>query len=262
MKRSNIIAIMIMCLIFCACPGPVRADGDPLDLEQLWSLLFGSGQRQEQAVIPHDKTVDALRSLGIEVPDQTVEQTERNLEEMILWSRQAFPSRKEQPWEFTLMLLDRIGWGNYDYVTGEWTPTSSDVYAFDAEVFDICHMYTLFLQGVSSIVPGFVCTDIAEVIDEWDETEIAAGSPLPGSRPEGITTVRFTLNGHSHEMRMNYYGDWFDETAIDQINTILAAEGFSGRIIAYMDGGQGLILFYGDDAFAGQLEKIMPLPYK
>ena len=88
------------------------------------------------------------------------------------------------------------------------------------------------------------------------------GTLLPGRHPEGITTVRFTLNGHSHEMRMNYYGDWFDESAIDQINTILAAEEFTGRIIAYMDGGQGLILFYGDDAFAVQLEKIMPLPYK
>ena len=61
---------------------------------------------------------------------------------------------------------------------------------------------------------------------------------------------------------MNYYGDWFDETAIDQINMILAAEEFTGRIIAYMDGGQGLILFYGDDAFAVQLDKIMPRPYK
>ena len=94
MKRQSIIAIMIMCLVFCAFSGPVRADGDPLGLEQLWYLLFGSGQRQEQAVIPHDETVDALRSLGIEVPDQTVRQTERNLEDMFLRIRQSFPSRR------------------------------------------------------------------------------------------------------------------------------------------------------------------------
>ena len=52
--------------------------------------------------------------------------------------------------------------GEYEFNSYTWTPTSSDVYAFDAEVFDIENMYALFLQGVKAIVPGFDCRDVTE----------------------------------------------------------------------------------------------------
>ena len=265
MKRPIRIWIMILCLALCTPSGSVQAEGwnDPFGLGPLWTMLFGSGHKQEQSGMTHEETVAAFRELGINIPDEAVSETERSLEAMNAQIKEYGISWGEQPWDFPLMLLDRVGWGDFDFETGEWTPTSSDVYAFDAEVFDICHMYTLFLQGVSAIVPGFVCADVTEVIDEWDEAVIMEKYPEPTLwHPEGTVTVRFILNGHSREMELNYYGDWFDETAIDKLNDILAEEGFPGRLRAYFDGGQGLILFYGDDAFAAQLEKIMPVPYE
>ena len=87
-------------------------------------------------------------------------------------------------------------------------------------------MYALFLQGVSSIVPGVECTDVTEVIDEWSEAEIAAKGLLAGGA-EGTTTVRFTLNAHIYERQLAFYGDWFDTAAIDWINEVLTAEGYN-----------------------------------
>jgi len=158
-----------------------------------------------------------------------------------------------------LTLLSILGAGRFDYDTGVWTATSSDVYAFDAEVFDISHMYALFLQGVSSIVPGFVCTDVTEAIHEWSEAEAAAKGAQAGGA-EGTTTVRFTLNGRTCERQLAFYGDWFDTAAIDWVNEALTAEGFAGQLYAFSDGGQGLILFYGDEARIEQLKRVIPQP--
>ena len=171
MKKRILIWLTVLCLLFCA---PAKADG-PLDWLASW--LFGSKQKQETAVPSHAETVEALRALGIRVPDETVQEAETDLEEMLTIMAQHGFSRGEQPWDFPLLLLDILGWGDYDYDTGEWTPTSNDVYAFDAEIFDIGWMYTLFLQGIAAIVPGFDCTEVTEEIDEWDEDEIVGSSP-------------------------------------------------------------------------------------
>ena len=49
-------------------------------------------------------------------------------------------------------VLLNAGMGKWDEETGEWSPTSQDVYAFDAEVMDIERMYTHFLRGVQALV--------------------------------------------------------------------------------------------------------------
>lgn len=248
MKRLKVVCVII--LFLCAASVPVNAES-PFDW--LFDLFIGDTHYQEVAGMTHAETVTAFRDLGIDVPDDAVRETEQWLTSMYSQS-----SMEEQPWEFPLSLLRCLGWGDYNYDTGAWTATSSDVYAFDTEVFDINHMYTLFLQGISSIVPGFACANVTEVIDEWDETETVAKGLLTGA--EGITTVRFTLNGHAYERQLNFYGDWFDSAAIDWINEVLTAEGFDGQLCSFYDGGQGLILFYGDEARLERLRKVIPQP--
>ena len=243
MTMKHLMPVWVLILCLCAFSVAPYAGG----------LFQEPKQNQEVVGMTHAETVAALRGLGIDVPEETVRKAEQELSQ----SKQRF-SIDEQPWDFALVLLTDLGFGEYNYDTGVWTATSSDVYAFDAEIFDISHMYSLFLQGVSSIVPGFVCADVSEAIDEWDEAELAANSASPGA--EGVTTVRFTLNGHPYERRLNFYGDWFDSSAIDWINEVLAAEGFDGRLCAFSDGGQGLILFYGDDARIEQLRQVIPQP--
>ena len=248
MKRLLLICLLFVCL--CGASVPVHAESA---FDQLLRLFAGTGQSREAAGIPHEETVAALRGLGIDVPEETVQEVEQSIADMT----EMF-SLREQPGDFPLMLLSCLGQGTYDFDTGVWTPTSSDVYSFDAEIFDIDHMYTLFLQGVSSIVPGFICTDVTEVIEESYDAEADPEDFLTG--PEGTTTVRFTLNRHTYERQLSFYGDWFNTDAIDWVNEMLTAEGFDGQLCAFSDGGQGLILFYGDEARIEQLEKVIPQP--
>ena len=247
MKRLILVCVMILCM--CIASVPVNAES-PLDW--FFNLITG-GTNNQEGNMAHAETVAAFRDLGIDVPDEAVRETEQRLAS--IYSQ--FPV-DEQPWDFPLMLLSYLGSGEYNYDTGAWTATSSDVYAFDAEIFDIDHMYTLFLQGVSSIVPGFSCADVTEAIDEWDEAESKEKELLAGA--EGTTTVCFVLNGHTYERKLGFYGDWFDSAAIDWINEVLAVEGFDGQLCSFYDGGQGLILLYGDEARAEQLRKVIPQP--
>ena len=254
MKRLLLVWVMILCL--CALSVPVNAES-PLDW--LFGLFAEPNQSQEAVGMTHAETVAAFRDLGINVPDETVLDVEQSLADMYSRMVKYGVIRDEQPWDFPLMLLGRLGAGEYEYDTGIWTATSSDVYAFDAEVFDISRMYAFFLQGVSSIVPRFDCTDVTEAIDEWSEAESAAKGLLSGDA-EGTTTVCFALNGHIYERQLNFYGDWFDTAAIDWVNEVLTAEGFDGRLCAFSDGGQGLILFYGDENRIKQLRKVIAQP--
>ena len=205
----------------------------------------------EEAAYNPDQIADALRGLGIQIPDETLTQT-------IAWVQEF----EKRGWgspvsaaEFARYLVMNVGEGVYDYKTYAWTPTSSDVYAFDAEVFDIENMYRLFLQGVQAIVPGFSCDGIQETLKEgWSIKNLLMGG---GLRAEGVKTVSFQLNGKTYQKDLNYYHDWFDETAVRWINDVLAAEGFPGRLYMFDDGYQEIILIYGDrqraDALAGLL---------
>ncbi len=231
----------------------IKAEGSS-GLDWLRELLFGKKQKTPENMT-HQETIAALRNLGIEVPDETVRETEKAVADMVLeMKRQGF-RRGEQYYDFVLLLLARLGEGEYDYDIGVWTPTSSQVYSFDTEVYDIEHMYALFLQGVSSIVPGFECTDVTEHITVWTEEEAARIGSLSA---EGTTDVAFTLNGHRYERQLDFMGDWFSEEAITWVNEVLAREGFPGKLHMFFDGGQGLILFYGDDAYGEELRKVIP----
>ena len=233
--------------------GQIQTNGSSA-LEWLRDLLFGQRQKTPENMT-HQETVAALRNLGIEIPDETVRETEEALAAMILDLKRSGFNRGEQYYDFVLLLLCRLGEGEYDFDTGVWTPTSSQVYAFDAEVWDVEHMYTLFLQGVSSIVPGFECSDVTERITEWSQEEAAR---IGSTSAEGTTDVAFTLNGRRYERKLAFMGDWFSEEAITWVNEVLAREGFPGKLHMFFDGGQGLILFYGDEAYGEELRKVVP----
>lgn len=191
LKRMAVLLAVMICLApplnaLCENSGPPEdgqtqtGSGTNLEgaLDWLKNLLFGQ-KRKTPENMTHQETVAALRSLGIEIPDETVRETEKAVADMVSYWKTAESDRGEQYGDFVLLLLSRLGEGEYDYDTGIWTPTSSQVYAFDAEVYDIEHMYALFLQGVSSIVPGFECTDVTEHITVWSEEEAAPSAACP-----------------------------------------------------------------------------------
>lgn len=207
--------------------------------------------------------VNELRELGIDIPDQTLKETE---ESWAGWNQYytegGMPPVDYYGDDFPVYLLIWLGMGDEDAETGEWAPSSSDVYAFDAERDDIENMYHMFLKGIAAIVPGFEVTDVYEKIEEYEETgsftDRMKQAEETGIWPaEGITTVSFCLNGHIYQRELGFYGDWIDGNAIDWMNEVLEQENYDGRIHCYDDGGQGYILLYGTQEFAQRLEEII-----
>ncbi len=206
-----------------------------------------------------EEVVQALRDAGIDIPDDTARETRQSMDALDAhWRDLGFTPYQRGAWEYAASLLWAVGMGDYDYADFTWTPTSDQVYAFDAEVFDISHMYALFLQGVQSIVPGFEALDVEETVTESKAlSALARLFPMTGLMAEGSTAVSFTLNGHRYEKKLAYYGDWFNEKAIGWINEVLNAEGFEGRLYSFYDGGQGLILIYGSPEKAAQVGRLL-----
>ena len=234
-----------------------------------WAQVFFDGLSQLESLLPpkeksamtYDEAVTALRSLGFEIPDSEVEKAKA-------WV-------KESRWpvsagSFAQLLLMGIGTGTFDEKTFARTSTSDQVYAFDAEIFDITWMYRDFLEGIGAIIPGFRYTDAKETIQENERPVIdsanaqeywekyVASLQETGRPPsEGTTTVSFILNGHEYRKELDFYGDWFNEDAIGWINEVLSAEGFDGQLYEFFDGGQGLILIYGSLERAEAVQKIL-----
>ena len=107
-------------------------------------------------------------------------------------------------------------------------------------------------------MPGFDIQNVTETLEENGvqptlEEMIAADDLIS----EGTKTVSFSLNGHVYQKELDYYGDWFNEKAIDWINETLDAEGFEGRLYSFYDGGQGLILIYGNKEKAEQIGRLL-----
>lgn len=183
--------------------------------------------------------LDSLRSLEICIPQELAATLRQELDSQ--HAELHLPPVTSQ--EYALQLLMVLGMGEFDPEDDSWTPTSSELYAFDTEFYDIDTMYTLFLKGVSAIVPGFTPTEITE-------------TPIEDCEASGIKIVSLSLNGHSYQHDLTYQGDWFDGDAIAWVNDVLRQEGFPGQLYACFDGLQGILLLYGD---ADRAEKVIEL---
>ena len=193
-----------------------------------------------------------LRALGFEVTEADIPAYSKEL----LSQESGFNAlagifgfdEKRDRMEMFLALMN-AGLGEYDYNTGTWTPTSSQVYAFDAEVFDIEHMYTLFLRGVESIVPGLTISAVQE-----DLSGIKEDSGMSMALTDGIRSVRFLCNGHAYETELESMGDWFNPLFIDFVNTALEQEGFKDRLhVVSGEMEQMVIIIYGTEERAGKI---------
>lgn len=138
------------------------------------------------------------------------------------------------------LILSRIGDGRYDYNTGVWKSTSSQVYSFDVEVFDIDNMYTLFLQGISSINNNeFVIANINESIVDFDDKN--------GTRKK---IIKFCYNDNEYRFETILKGDWFNLEIIAYMNNILEVEDNPKKLFYMDDGYQECIVFYCTEAWA------------
>lgn len=137
------------------------------------------------------------------------------------------------------MILSEVGGGNYDD-EWNWSPSSRTVYSFDAEVFEIDQMYTQFLQGIASINQDEFT--ISDIVEEQNEVDWDMGY--------GTAVVSFLYNDTPCTMTMDMEGDWFDMSAIAQMNKILLRQGNPKQLYYLTDGYQEIIVFYNTSEWA------------
>ena len=216
-----------------------------------------------------DPAIEKLRMLGFDADEQVLREVGRRSADLV----SEIAGRPDIPDELKQMLqkkfggekqtvtdiLLHLGMGDYDYDTGEWTPRSGRVYAFDAEVFDVGHMYTLFLQGVQSIVPDIRITDIRE--DLSGMTDGASGSG-DGMHPpaDGKRSVSFACNGHEYSVELDSYGDWFNEEMFSFMDRVLEKENCPLKLYEFSAHAQFVIVVYTGEAVARQLQELIE-PY-
>ena len=174
-----------------------------------------------------DKQVEILKELGLsDVSEDVVELAKKTLENM--------PPEVVESMNSIAMLLMYSAHGNYDFDTGVWTPTSSQVYSFDVEVFDIENMYSLFFQGIMSINSSEF--EIANVVEDMSKVNLETG--------QGERRVSFLYNGQEQLFIAKDNTDWFDVKIIGFMNDILEQNGSEKKLYGFSDGYQECIIFY------------------
>lgn len=193
------------------------------------TVLIPVSSRGEDSAV--SQFIKEMRSLGIE--------TDEDILKAII-SDDTFSSEDE------LGLFFALGLGDYDYDSGEWKPYSHQIYAFDAEVFDIARMYTLFLSGVNAIVPDVEITDIREDLSGMTE-EMTTPKNLFERATDGKRSVSFLCNGHPYAVELVSYGDWFNEKMFEFMDEVLEKEGCPGKLYEISFFMQYVLLVYGEE---------------
>lgn len=180
-------------------------------------------RQMDRGPVPAEIQLAVLRDLGLNVPDHAVE--------------------KCIPENGFIPLLEAIGWGSYDYEKNIWTPSSAQIYAFDAEVFSIEDMYLIYLKGLQAISEGELA--FSDVVQD--------NCQVNWNGPEGIVHVHFSLNGTPCQYDAAFQGDWLDTRIRQAINRQLEQMGIEKRFYA-TDGAQGEIIFFCSEAWARKFE--------
>ena len=143
-------------------------------------------------------------------------------------------------------VLDMLYWegaGIYDSETGLWTPSSSGIYWFDMEVFDVSRMYTDFLMGVDAMDEALTFSGITE---DYSSVNWETGT--------GIATVSFDYCGKTYHINASFDQDWFDPLVLTHVARILDQDTAPEKLWFTYD-GQALFLYYGTPEQAEILAK-------
>lgn len=180
-------------------------------------------QAMERGPVPKEELATVLQEFGLEVPDSVEFDSEMDFRSVLL----------------------SLGWGEFDYDQKLWMPTSRQVFAFDAEVYDIDHMYLNYMKGIQAISQEeLTITDVKQDNSgvNWDE-------------PSGTVVVTFRLNGMECRYDADFQGDWLDVRIRQALNGYLKQLGIEKRFYA-TDGVQGEIVFFCTEEWARKFEEV------
>lgn len=178
-----------------------------------------------------------LRELGIQgLTDEVVAREEEHWNKMV----EEYGEEVTEGINKAGILLTMLGMGKYDFDNFTWTPTSEQVYCFDAEAFDMGCMYTRFLEGVSAIGDGEF--EITQVVEDT--------SQINYDTDEGKQVVSFCLNGKSYSYEAEFQGDWMDLGIMNYMNEIFEEQGTGKKLYSMCEDGQTFIVFYCTEEWA------------
>lgn len=221
---------------------------------------FGDDDRMSSAI-------EKLRQLGFDLDEQVLQEVESQIaaflsrmmdnpeipDEIKQYNQRQYESDNQTMFEILL----NLGMGEFNEATGEWMPKSNQVYAFDAEVFDVEHMYTLFLQGVQSIVPDVVISDIQEDLSQMTD-EMIPSETVEWLQTDGKRTVSFICNDHPYSIELESWGDWINEGMLDYMNDVLEKEGCPNRLhVISHEMDQRVIMIYSTQERADMIKPLI-----
>lgn len=240
MKKFLSLFLFSLCFLFSACRTAPVSESYPFEdlaFEDL-ALLEKDAVTSEEKI---NNAVTILRDLGFtELSDDMAAQTQ----EFFLNS----PYTDFTTEDVMISLLSILGSGSYDFDTWTFTPSSSQVYAFDMEVFDIGNMYTQFFQGIMAINNDeFTITDIEDSGAVADE-DLDLGL--------GLRKITFCYNQKSYEFNAKVMYDWFDGDIIGYMNKVFKKEKNPKRLYYMTDGYQECIIFYSSEEWAAYFSAV------
>lgn len=208
LKRGVWIAILLT-LLLCVVHHPT------LQLKERFSGQLHNGMSCSQIA-------DELNSFGITGTDKEMLETYDQIYKVTFFAE---GSKLK-------MLLRTMGQGEYDMDTQQWASPTGGVCFFSYYISSPKGMYTDLLTDLSAMTGGELSiTDIQE-------------SPSDNSTID----ITFVLNEETHTLTASYFGEWYDESILNQLNAML--EGQDKRLYFANNDDYSCFIFYGDAGWA------------
>lgn len=208
---------------------------------------LSSGPNGSYLMLPVDAQVEQLEALGFVFSQRELDLLSEIRADMDAGEAVGYyaPGLDQElgPYYTTLFWL---GLGHWDDETWEWSPTSSNVYALDMEVFELEGMYLDFFSGLQAVSKGSLpITDMR-----------ADNSQADWERGTGTMALEFSFDGTPHRLEMRLMYDWLDPSVLDQVNAVLEEHGVTERFYGACDGYQGLLVVYGAPDWARRFQAV------
>lgn len=188
--------------------------------------------------VPLDKQVEVLTSLGLHVPEETVESVRSSMVEYELYDLV-----EESP--YTWLLTD-MGAPDYDE---DWNLVgySDEVFWFDFEGFDLTTDYIDVLNGMLALAQESPLDGVGDIKENTENVDWERG--------RGTVTVSLRWKGQEYRYDMSVYNDWIDEEVLGIFNSLLEQETSQKRFYVTGDNGQGAIVFFCTEEWAEEFSQ-------
>lgn len=185
-----------------------------------------------------DQQVKVLESLGLHVPQETVDSLRESAQTYDLYELM-----EDSPYTWLLMAL---GAPSYDEESGA-AEYSGDVFWFDMEGYDLSTDYIGVLEGMAALAEGSCIDDVSDISEDTEAVDWENGT--------GTVTVSLKWKGQAYQWDMEVEYDWLDARVLAVYNTLLEQENAQEYFYVTGDGGQGAVVFFCTEEWAGKFTR-------